>query len=359
MRPTRLRAIATFLQVAPIAPPMTAEAPTVHMVTPCPIAGTSIEGVVAILRAQLAPLVVDPSTSRGANSMANVQLFVDGCRAKGADLEVIVEYRGEQHLLAIDLGDVAPIARNRTLALALAESIQHALSPLANDQISASQSATVSAEPSEQPGNRPLTVAPKASALKLPRVKEPEMDRGLESAAQGVGVVAVQKPVTFTLLADPLLRYTVKTSTLYAGLDAGAGVGRFDFRLRALASQRSVQDASIWQGAALGVFSVNWLKLEPHASIRSELEVGAALAAPRSGDSSVARNAHSSHCGGATYLRLEAPLSGHFLLVSEVGAGFASSLTSQAYRVDSMSLSGLFFQASLGFAWAGGAARWR
>jgi hypothetical protein len=112
-----------------------------------------------------------------------------------------------------------------------------------------------------------------------------------------------------------------------------------------------VQDGSVWQGALLAAVHAEWLTLG-RASIRSELEAGAALAVAESGESAVARTARGAHAGGVTSVRLTSPLSRHRFLESELGFGLAASLTAQAYHVDVISLSGLFLQTSLGLGWS-------
>jgi len=37
-----------------------------------------------------------------------------------------------------------------------------------------------------------------------------------------------RKPLAFRLLAEPIFRYAFKTSTPYAGLEAGAGIARLE-----------------------------------------------------------------------------------------------------------------------------------
>jgi hypothetical protein len=261
---------------------------------------------------------------------------------------VIVEHRGERHLLRIDLVDVAPIARNRTLALALAESIQRALTPPSNDEDSSPEGADPTPASAVSHSESPLTSASNGAEPQPPPVEKslPARDQPARSADH-----PIRKVVGFTLSAEPVARYAFKTSTAYAGFDAGGGLGRFGVRLRALGSKHSVQDGTVWQGALLGVLSVDWLKVAPNVSLRSEVEVGAARVVTQSGQSAIGHGASSPHWGGATFLRLESSLSQQWALESDVGMGVASSLTSQTYHVDSMSLSGVFLQASFGVRW--------
>lgn len=342
----RVRAIAAFLHVAALATRAHAEANAVSVSAPCPIDGTTVAGVVSILRAQLGSMPVEAGPSDGESTSA-VQVTVDGCHAVRGELEVVIDYRGERHLLQMSLGDIAPIARDRTLALVLAESIQHVLNPPAEGEPSSASSAppatlTVPAAPAAGP----IDPTPATPIAERPAPSTPRRAR----AAAGNPQQRDNAP-GFTLLSQALARYTFETSTAFAGLDAGGGVGHFELRLRGLVSSRSVQDSAVWQGALLAVFSVHWLKLTANAGLRSELELGAALAAPRSGQSAQGRGATSPHWGGATYLQLRSPISQHWAFTSELGIGAASSLTSQAYRSDLMSLSGVFLQASFGLSW--------
>src|SRR4051812_30681945 len=94
---TRVRTLAALLQVAPLAPPFAAEGTTVRVVAPCPIEGTNVDSVLAILRAQLAPVAVEPSTPAVPSSSSTVEVTLDTCRKTGTELEVSVQYRGDRH----------------------------------------------------------------------------------------------------------------------------------------------------------------------------------------------------------------------------------------------------------------------
>jgi hypothetical protein len=202
--------------------------------------------------------------------------------------------------------------------------------------------------PAGSAGDEP-SVAGEAPATPGPSTQPSSLARANHRARAIDG--GVGGPATFELFAEPVARYAIKTSTPYAGIDIGTGVGRFNWGLRALAGRREVQSGAVWQGALLGVLSADWLAIAAHSSIRSEVEVGAAFATASGVQSSVSRSARSPHWGVATYLRLDSPLSGPWALTSELGIGVASSLTSQTYHVDTMSLSGLFLQASFGVCW--------
>jgi hypothetical protein len=303
-------------------------------------------------------LVEQDAAPRGAPKPL-VEVRVDACGTNGSDLLVVIRYQAARHSIRIALDDVVPAARERTLALALAEAIELALKSL-EDQPPSGASATsapslpAGAESAGSRGRAPLSPtsveAPPPDALSPPATEQAAPDRRLEPLAQSEAAQQ-GKPLAFRLLVQPLVRYAFKTSTPYAGLEAGAGVARLDFRLRVLASQRSFRDGSLWQGALLGVFSAEWLRITAQASLRSEIELGAALAVPQTGPLAIGRDTTSVHCGVATYLKLEAPLSPRWALRSELGVGLASSLTSQAYSRDIMSLSGVFLQTAFGVDW--------
>lgn len=356
----RAWAVALVLQLVALAPPARAQQAAVSIAAPCPIEGITIDAVVAILRAQLAPMLVEQGTTSRDAPQRLVEVTVDACSTNHADLLVVIRYRGARHSIQTTLADVVPAARDRTLALALAEAIEHELSSGAEDLPPSVAGATAApAPPTVTESGGPSGGAPLASnsveALPPAPLSPPTTEQAAPDRAPGPRprseAALPRKPFALGLLAEPLFRYAFKTSTPYAGLEAGAGGARVGFRLRVLASERSVRDGSLWQGALLGVFSAEWLRITDQASLRSEVELGAALAAPHSSPPAVGRSTTSAHCGVATYLELEAPLSSRWALRSELGVGLASSLTSQAYSSDVLSLSGVFLQTAFGIAW--------
>ena len=345
----RIPSVALLLKLVTLATPALAEATVVRVTAPCPIEGGSMDGVLAILRAQLTPMLIEQSAGRGTDPDSIVALTVDTFGTKGGTPLVTVEYRGARQSLEIGLDDVAPSARDRTLALALAESVQHALIPRPDDD------PTTRATPAPVPDSAPAAAAPVVIEKVAPGAAPSPTAQATPSGRNEPGVRSRLGPTdhasTIAWLAEPIIRHAFKTSTPYAGLESGVGVGRLDFRLRVLASERSVRDASLWQGALLGVLGADWARLTPQVSLHAEVELGAAHAAPNTGPSSSGRHATSFHGGVANYLRLESPLGSRWVLRSELGLGLASSLTSQAYSSDVMSLSGVFLQTAFGVSW--------
>lgn len=340
----QLGALAPLLVFAQLAAPLPAEPTSVRVVAACAIADAPLDSVLDILRAQLAPLTVNAASVEAATP--DVEVTLDACRATGTALELVVRYHEAQYPRRIDLGDVDPNGRSRTLALALAEAIKDALAQRANVP---PVNATSSADPSALPvtsGNAAPPVSTQPPRLQAPPASEPsDSSRSLVDSDQ-------REPVALALQAAPIVRYVFDTSTPYFGLDAGVNVRRYGVGLRLLASHRDVEGGSVWQGAGLAVFGVDWLRLATHASVRSELELGVALAVPKPGESTIGRDATSFHLGGLTSLRLVSPLSSRWSLASELGVGLASSLTAQARHQDLMSLSGMFLQASLEVHWS-------
>jgi hypothetical protein len=286
-----------------------------------------------------------------------LQVTIDACHSTNAELDIIVLYRDQRRRQRIDLGDVALNARSRTLALALAESVQRALEgrdDAAADAGAAGSNAAFSPESIAPADGRVPSATSKASPPEPTPAPQPTERRPpaatAEQAPRDAGI-RPQEPIAHALETAPFVRYTFKTSTPYLGLDARVWIQGYGFHLRTLASRRSVQDASVWQGALLAGATAEWLRFT-RASIRSELELGAALALPKSRESSTARSAMSPHMGGATYVRLLSPVAKYWFLESELGIGVATSLTAQAYHADLMSLSGFFVQTSFGFGWS-------
>jgi len=357
MGKSRGRAVALVLPLVSIALPARAETTSVRLDAPCPVAAAPVEEVAEILRGQLAPLPIVVGTPLMPPATTTLQVTMDGCRSTSAELDIIVIYRDQRRTQRIDLGDVALNARSRTLALALAESVQHALEGRddAAEAVGAEgSSAAFSSESIEAASGAAPSATSKASPPEPTAALQPT-ERGQAPAtaepAQRDAGVTPQAPIGRALEAAPFVRYAFKTSTPYLGLDASVGLQRYGFHLRALASRRSLQDASVWEGALLAAAAAEWVRFA-RASIRSELELGAALALPKSRESSTARSALSPHFGGATYVRLLSPVAKHWFIQSDLGVGVATSLTAQAYHADLMSLSGFFVQTSFGVGWS-------
>lgn len=347
------RAVALALQLVPIALPARAETTSVRLDVPCPIAGTPVDAVAEILRAQLAPMQIVVSTPAAPPPTATLQVTMDACNATSAELEIIVVHGEVRSAQRIDLGDVALNARSRTLALAVAESVLHALDAPDEAAGAAGSNASFSPESVEGAAASAAGTGSKAPADPEPARQPAERPKPAAAAepASPDGGVRSQELIDFALEASPFVRYAFRTSTPYFGLDAGVGLRRYSFHLRLLANRRSAQDTSVWQGALLAGVAAEWLRLT-RASIRSEFELGAALAVPESVESSIAQSALGPHMGGATYLRLLSPVAKHWFFESELGVGVAASLTAQAYHTDLMSLSGFFVQTSFGVGWS-------
>jgi hypothetical protein len=257
----------------------------------------------------------------------------------------VVRYHDAEYARRIDLGDVDASGRSRTLALTLAEAVKDALARRAEIP---PVTGAFSPEPSALPvtsGNAAPPASTQPARLQKPPASEPSGSLG--SAVDD----DLREPVAVALQTAPIVRYIFDTSTPYFGLDAGVNVRRYGVGLRLLASHRDIEGGAVWQGAGLAVFGVDWPRLATRASVRSELELGVALAVPKPGESTIGHDASSLHVGGSTGLRLVSPLSSHWSLASGVGVGLASSLTSQARHQDLMSLSGVFLQASLEVSW--------
>ena len=333
-----------MLVFAQLAAPVPAEPISVGVVAPCAIADAPLDGVLDILRAQLAPLTVN--TTQGDAATPDVEVRLDACRDAGAALQLVVRYHEAEYARRIDLSDVDPNGRSRTLALTLAEAIKDALAPPAGVRPA---NAAFSSEPLGLPATNG-SAAPQANAPP-PGLQKSSPSKPSDSARGDLGGAA-RGPVAFALQAAPIVRFIFDTSTPYFGLDAGANVRRYGVGLRLLAGHRAVEGGSVWQGAGLAVFGVDWLRLAPRASVRSELELGVALAVPKPGESTIGHDATGFHLGGLTSLRLVSPLSSRWSLASELGVGLASSLTAQARHQDLMSLSGMFLQASLEVGWS-------
>jgi hypothetical protein len=357
MGKSRGRAVALALQLVPITLPARAETMSVRLDAPCPVAAAPVEEVAEILRGQLAPLPIVVGATLVPPAATALQVTMDACHSTNAELDIIVRYRDQRRRQRIDLGDVALNARSRTLALALAESVQHALEgrdDAAGDGGTAGSNAAFSPESIAPAAGRAPSTTSKASPPEptpAPQATErPQPAATAEPASRDPGPKP-QEPIASALEAAPFVRYTFKTSTPYLGLDVSVGLQRYGFHLRTLASRRGVQDAAVWQGALLAGAAAEWLRFS-RASIRSELELGAALALPKSRGSSTTRSATSPHVGGATYVRLLSPVAKHWFLESELGMGVATSLTAQAYHADLISLSGFFVQTSFGVGWS-------
>ena len=339
----QLGALTRLLVFAQLAAPAPAEPTSVRVVAPCAIADAPLDSVLDILRAQLAPLTVNAAPVEAATP--DVEVTLDACRTTGAALELVVRYHDARYARRIDLGDVDANGRSRTLALTLAEAVKDALARRG-------EIPPVTAAFSPELSTSPVTsgdAAPPAST-EPPRLQKPSA-REPSDSSRSVVDDDFREPVGFTLQAAPIVRYVFNTSTPYFGLDAGAHVRRYGIGLRLLASHRDTEGGAVWQGAGLAVFGVDWLRLATRASVRSELELGVALAVPKPSESTIGHDATSLHVGGSTGLRLISPLSRHWSLASGLGVGLASSLTSQARHQDLMSLSGVFLQASLEVSW--------
>jgi hypothetical protein len=121
-----------------------------------------------------APLPVF-ATRPAAPSESAVEVTIDASRSADTQLDVVVPYRGRRRARRIDLGDVAPNARSRTLALALAESVERALD-LRDDKTDASgANAAFSPERAAPPAPTPLEITPQTTAhaveLQAPQVR--------------------------------------------------------------------------------------------------------------------------------------------------------------------------------------------
>lgn len=346
---SRYPAVAPALLLVLVALPARAETTLVSIDAPCPPSGIVVEGVAEILRAQLTPLQVVVGAPSGARAATAVEVTIDACNRADETLEIVVAYRGAHSTQRIDLGDVALNARSRTLALALAESVHHALDERDGGAGAQSSGAARPPQPAGEAG--PVQVAtPQQAESQEPNALAPNPvtapDAPLQQPAPRPRVSS-----ELALRVAPFLRYAFKTATPYVGLHASTSVQRFDVRLRGLASRRSVEDSSVWHGAVMAALGATWLTLR-NVTIGSELEAGAAWAVPKSGESSLTRTAIAPHVGGSIGVRLVSPLARHWFLESELGVGVAASLTAQAYHVDLMSLSGLFVQTSLGVGWS-------
>ena len=358
MGKSRQPAVALGLLLLQVAWPARAETTLIRLDAPCPVTGTRLEDIAEILRAQLAPLPIAvrsplepaPKAPLEGQPATALDVLVDACHSTDAELEISVRYRGQERARRVDLGDVAINARSRTLALALAESVQQALEGREEDPGSAASDTAFSPAPVEGPvASSPTTVSTAPLAQALPPPTSPV--KSTAPAEPPARATARSEPAGPAIAVSPLLRYAFKTSTPYPGLDTSAAVGRYGFHLRVLANRRQAENSAVWMGALLASVGVEWLRLT-RVSVRSELEVGAALAAPMSDATSVAHAAMVPHAGGATYVRLQSSLAGHWFLESELGIGVASSLTAQAYHADLMSLSGVFVQTSFGVGWS-------
>lgn len=324
----------------------------------CVVPGTSMQSMLGILRAELAPLEVSAiGTAPVLASPLDIAVAIDACRAAPPAARVAVTRGRTRREQWIELGDVAVAARDRALALALAESVQGLASGVADESTAPPANGHPAPVATEGTGARDASAAvDRRASAPQPRAPSSGQTEPVAGASQPAGPEPKTQRGPFddplSLRVGPLFRYTPRTSTPFFGAGAGIGWRRLAFGLRGLAARDTVPLGSAWEAGILATAAADWLLLGSHAAVRSGVELGAALAKGKPVQPAVGRLAASPHWGVTTSLRLVSPLDPKWDLEALVGGGYASSLTARVDGRDFMSLGGWFVQAALGARWS-------
>jgi hypothetical protein len=292
----------------------------------CTPAGTSVEEVMRVLSAELAPVQVALVESHEpAADDSRIAVVIDECADLPASARATVWLRGRSSERSIVLGDAAYDARSRTLALAVAEMIRE--------------------DPAFEPAPTNEVVAPPKPSSKAPSSAPPTDDSPSPSAPHERSAAAA----ALVPRASALIRLVVSAPvTLLAGGDVGVVGRRFGASLTALATQRDTSLGTARLFVIAASVSGEALRFGDHAALRAGGEVGTAFAGgtARHGASEQSGVALHGALGGGWWTGV--PTGAGWVLEGYAGAGYASSLTARVDHRDTLTSNGVFVNAALG-----------
>jgi hypothetical protein len=281
----------------------------------CMPPGTSVEATTAIIQAELPAMRVTIAGAEGdAPAAPSFTVVVDGCTDAPPGARVTVYGTARVDVRAVDLDDVALDARDRTLALTVAESIR---------RVSFAKAAEA---PPSAPAAPPLPPPPSA-----PTRHERSAD-----------------PPSFDLYGHGTFRYVTRTPNPAGGFELGVAHGSLGVALLGLGA---------WRTTSAGTANVYVLAVAPSADIvafgpNARLVVRGELGfVSASGDPAPTAAGHSKsdvHAALAAGIAPSIALGAGLRLEGFLGGGFASSLTARAAGRDAGGFDGVFIEAGVG-----------
>ena len=291
--------------------------------------GTSLPDTLAILQAELAPVRVASLGDMPPDSgRTRVVIGIDSCTVDPPGARITVWTDNVPRVRSVSLSDIGPDARDRTLALALAEATRDFAFP----------DLRAKALPADAPAANDV-----ATPEPIPAIRRKESTTPMEEAPPHDGA-----PVSAVPRALGLFRFVAAPATLLGGAEIGIAWRRVSVSVAGLATGRSTSlgDATLYTLFASPSFDVVDFGARTALRITGELGIaggnGSAIA-PATGSSATSLHAAAS-AGMATVLRF----GDGWVFEGTLSAGYASSLTLRAEGSELIGLNGFFAGASAG-----------
>lgn len=306
------------------------DAGVVRVGGPCTPPGTTLPEILRVLQAELAPVrVVVVGSTEVAPSGADVAVGIEACTDTPPAARVTFWSHGSRTERVVELTDAAPGTRDRTLALALAETLRG---------VPGGPTFLPSPAPTLSPVSAP-TPSP-SSAPTRPRATEERPDAA--SAAEG------RRPSKVALRAGVAGRFLAAESTPFIGIDAGIAWKRLGVGVILLGTHRSTELGAATLVGAAATVSFDAVELGPIFEIRALAELGVATASGSPTPGAAGHTATAPHVAAGAGVAAGVPLDAGWALEGFLGGGDAWSLTASVDGRRALGLDGWFGAAVVG-----------
>jgi hypothetical protein len=295
------------------------DAGVVRVGGPCAPPGTSLSEVLRILQAELAPVrVTTLDSNESPFGGVDIRIAIQDCTEAPPGARVIVWNSEARTERLVVLTDATPATRDRTLALALAETVRG----LRAAPVLLPSPAVIG--PPAVPASAPTTALVKGAHADEPSTKP---------ASVRVGVVG---------------RFVTAESTPLVGVDAGVAWSRIGTGLTVLGTRRETSIGTVTLAVAAATVSLDAVDLGSGVRLRSGTELGVAIAGGSPGPSAKGRTVAAPHVALAAGAAWIVPVGSAWALEGFVGGGYASSLSTEVDGQRTLGLGGAFVTAVLG-----------